>query len=580
NISNNTLIGSSAKQWRKTDGLQARSAARELELQQKLKLQAGLKDKENNNNNNEHAAKYTTTVNLSDSELSAKKKEFTHCVFYLDNLEASAKASLERAIVLLGASQEKFFSNKCTHLITTKSIPIQENMLQSLCDTNASKQRMKPQQEFKSKDAIVDNALSWGIVLWSLDVMLKTVDYFMKASPFKNKNKQLQEKKALGKVLQEEKLFGPSTGVNSETQAKRPHFVAYTGYYLTIEDASQVHRPVISREYTKEMFKKKPNDYPWPFLKVTPVGRSPFGKRQPHSATSVAPKKGEEENDKAQLKSPPQTPTNTSTAAAAAAAVTTVTTATTATTETTTTTTAAAATANITPCTPTTTTASYNITTPPATPVTLMANPDSQYSLRASGFQQSCTNTNNTQSASTRSVSTMQNEKRIFPPGESVNRLDKRMVENVTQNEHQKMLKQVVKAEKENKENRARKEKEKKKDLRYCENCNSQFEKLEDHMKDPTHQTFIRDQNNFKILDDLLEKTHRVYKAPLPDHWKNLVEPSIDGKNVRFMSDLKRPRPESSESPNKMSTANILKKQKTAEPQQKKGWGKYHNVFL
>lgn len=300
--------------------------------------------------------------------------------------------------------------------------------------------------------------------------MLKTVDYFMKASPFKNKNKQLQEKKALGKVLQEEKLFGPSTGVNSETQAKRPHFVAYTGYYLTIEDASQVHRPVISREYTKEIFKKKPNDYPWPFLKVTPVGRSPFGKRQPHSATSVAPKKGEEDNDKAQLKSPPQTPTNTSPAAT--------------TKETTPATTitasvSAGAGANLNVSTPTTTAASYNITTPPATPVTAVANPDSQCSLRASGFQQSCTTTNNTQSASTRSVSTMQNEKRILPPGESVNRLDKRMVENITQNEHQKMHKQVVK-EKENKENRARKEKEKKKDLRYCENCNSQFEKLED----------------------------------------------------------------------------------------------------
>lgn len=94
-------------------------------------------------------------------------------------------------------------------------------------------------------------------------------------------------------------------------------------------------------------------------------------------------------------------------------------------------------------------------------------------------------------------------------------------------------------------------------------------------MKDPTHQTFIRDQNNFKVLDDLLEKTHRVYKAPLPDHWKNLVEPSIDGKNVRFMSDPKR----SLESSNKLSTS-VHKKQKIAEPQQKKGWGKYHDVFL
>jgi hypothetical protein len=42
------------------------------------------------------------------NQLSAKKKEFTQCIFYLDNLEASAKASIERAIVLLGAVNYKY----------------------------------------------------------------------------------------------------------------------------------------------------------------------------------------------------------------------------------------------------------------------------------------------------------------------------------------------------------------------------------------------------------------------------------------------------------------------------------------
>jgi hypothetical protein len=91
-------------------------------------------------------------------------------------------------------------------------------------------------------------------------------------------------------------------------------------------------------------------------------------------------------------------------------------------------------------------------------------------------------------------------------------------------------------------------------------------------MKDQTHQTFIRDQNNFKILDDLLEKTHRVYKAALPDHWKNLVDTSIDGKNVRFVSDQKIPHPDSVESSNKLTTANMVKKQTP-------GWDKYHDIF-
>lgn len=277
--------------------------------------------------------------------------------------------------------------------------------------------------------------------------MLKTVDYFMKASPFKNKNKHAMEKKALGKVYQEEKLFGPSTGVNNETHSRRPHFVAYTGYFLSVDDNNQTHRPVVARQYTDHTFKKKPSDYPWPFLKITPAGRSPFGKRAPpakkeplppHVSAPTAPN----------TTAPPNTvPTPPNTTAPPPNTVPTPTVPR--------------------PSPPAVTNASAQITTPPATPVAATVNTESQYSLRASGYQQSCTN--NTQSVST----TMQHDKRL-KPGESVNRLDKRMVENVTQKEHQKMHKQVFK----DKENRTRKEK--KKDMRYCENCNRHFEKLEE----------------------------------------------------------------------------------------------------
>ncbi|GAA5817069.1 hypothetical protein MFLAVUS_010606 [Mucor flavus] len=539
NISNNSLISNSNKIWRKNDGQHARSAARELELQQKLKLQAGLKDKENASEDiNKHL---TTTVHLSDTELSAKKKEFTQCVFYLDSLEPNATASIERAIVLLGATQEKFFSKKCTHLITTKNIPIQENMLRSYSDTNKQKYK-RASAEFQARDSIVENALSWGIVLWSMEVMLKTVDYFMKVSPFKKKNKQLLEKKALGKVYQEEKLFGPSTGVNNETHSRRPHFVAYTGHYLLIEDASQIHRPVVTRPYTDQLFKKKPSDYPWPFLKITPQGRSPFGKRAPPVKKESLPQPPPPAAAviaaaKTTVLLPLPSPSQSQSPIVASASI-------------------------------QTTNAATQITTPPATPITGNINTESQYSLRASGYQQSCTN--NTQSVST----TIQNDKRLTP-GESVNRLDKRMVENVTQKEHQKIHKQVVK----DKETRARKEKEKKKDMRYCENCNCHFEKLEEHLKDKTHRTFIRDQNNFKVLDNLLDRIRRPYKEPLPDHWKNLIDVHVDGRNVKFASDMKRSRPDdTNENTNKLNVVNMLKKQATP-PVQELGWSENYTTI-
>jgi hypothetical protein len=120
NITNNTII-SSSKQWRKPD-LLARSAAREIDLQQKLKISssqsssqssqpaAGLKEKENgvsNSQNKNELKRSTSTTSLSSSqgttETTNKKKQFATFKFYLDNLDASDQAKIERGIKLLGA---------------------------------------------------------------------------------------------------------------------------------------------------------------------------------------------------------------------------------------------------------------------------------------------------------------------------------------------------------------------------------------------------------------------------------------------------------------------------------------------
>lgn len=117
-------------------------------------------------------------------------------------------------------------------------------------------------------------------------------------------------------------------------------------------------------------------------------------------------------------------------------------------------------------------------------------------------------------------------------------------------------------------------------------------------MNDPTHQTFIRDQNNFNYLDALLDKTRRVYKNPLPDRWRNLVDTNIDGKRVQFApsdssSNGKRSRTASSTSStgspqsNKLSTPLMMTKQaeppRIVDPRTTKdnsqGWGKYYDVF-
>ncbi|OBZ81455.1 Hsk1-interacting molecule 1 [Choanephora cucurbitarum] len=378
--------------------------------------------------------------------------------------------------------------------------------------------------------------------------MQKTVDYFVDTQ--RGRKDPAPEKKALLNALQEEKIFGPSTGANSEAQAKRPQFIPFTGHFLIIEDATQVHRPPVIRQYTKDIITKKPQEYPWPFLKPTVGIRSPFGKRSNYNK-----KKEEEAKEETAPVMIDEKPTIS-----------------------------------------TTPVVGVNSNTPTGISSTPLVSPQSSqpkvqhpdsYSLRASGFQP-CTNTRdhttqNTITTNTTNVTTRLQENRRLPPGE-INRLDKRMVENVVA---QKTLhKQAIQGEREEKARKEReKEQKKKKDARYCENCNMLFHHLEEHIKEQTHQTFVRDQNNFKELDAVLEKTHRIYKEPLPDRMRSSVDPHIDGKHVRFQSDHKRPL-STLDSPSKMSTSMMQQKGRLLlnDPEvvsdDKKGWAQYHSVFL
>lgn len=78
-------------------------------------------------------------------------------------------------------------------------------------------------------------------------------------------------------------------------------------------------------------------------------------------------------------------------------------------------------------------------------------------------------------------------------------------------------------------------------------------------------------------MDQLFEKTRRVYKSPLPDFLRSFTDPHIDGKDVQFTSTtaIKRGHP---------SPPEMLSKKQKLEPQiaqhENKGWGQYHDVFL
>ncbi|KAI9477896.1 MAG: hypothetical protein EXX96DRAFT_568621 [Benjaminiella poitrasii] len=443
-------------------------------------------------------------IKLSPTEIMNRKKLFATFTFYLDNLESSIEQKIERGIKLLGARREAFFSNKCTHLITNKVIPSQPNMLQrdymqkitAKTDNNeTAATKTLTEGSNTQRDTLVENALQWNIVLWSAEVMVKTLEYFVKVNI---NRREIRDKRPLDKALQEEKMYGPSTGAQHTIQAKKPVFVPFTGHYIVVEDLEQLYRPPICKQLTKELYTKdnKPSEYPWPYIKPTPKHRSPFGRKSRSTKDDADKDQVENLNVKEaqpsvhhqQQRHPKQTQKSlysTEKLVVVGREFTPFDT-----------------TTNV-PMTTNTTTAT------PTTTVTTTALGDGA-----------------------------KNESKDVSV---VKRLGKRMFETVEQSEQQQQSQQQQSQHQQKKQKQQAPQKKKQKieergEAHYCENCNVTFQDHKEHVLQEMHQAFIKDQHNFTKLDTVIESVRRVYRAPLPTHLRNHVDPNLDGDNVQFSS--------------------------------------------
>lgn len=72
----------------------------------------------------------------------------------------------------------------------------------------------------------------------------------------------------IDKLMALEKAYGVGT---SHGERHHPVFIPFTEYYLSVEDATQIHRPVTQKQWKK-------NEAGWPFLKKTPAPKSPFAR--------------------------------------------------------------------------------------------------------------------------------------------------------------------------------------------------------------------------------------------------------------------------------------------------------------
>ena len=119
-LNNITNSLSTSKPWRKTENQPSRTSLREAELQQKLK-QSTLRDKENVHTSENKKL----DIQLTEAEVVERKKIFAKCNFYLDNIEGSALASIERGIKILGAVSCKYLfstSNTNEQLVVSREV--------------------------------------------------------------------------------------------------------------------------------------------------------------------------------------------------------------------------------------------------------------------------------------------------------------------------------------------------------------------------------------------------------------------------------------------------------------------------
>ncbi|KAG1219026.1 hypothetical protein G6F35_007833 [Rhizopus arrhizus] len=233
---------SSNKVANKVDSSQAsRSAARDADLRRRLlqKQHQVAQQQQQQPQEITPPPQANTSKKISPLEIQKKKKQFQKFRFFLYKLDLDLETKLARKIFLLGATRETFFSAKCTHVITnSKLLPNSQTN-----NTSASPEQSNAANK-TLEDLTIQNARKWGLQIWSGEGALKIVNILMESST------------ATAKAHE-----------RASRDDKKPHFVEFTGHYVLIEDATQVHCPVLVKEYTKELITDKPALIPWPTLR-------------------------------------------------------------------------------------------------------------------------------------------------------------------------------------------------------------------------------------------------------------------------------------------------------------------------
>ncbi|KAI1859068.1 hypothetical protein JX265_010545 [Neoarthrinium moseri] len=305
-----------------------------------------------------HHGEATTTTTTTTSKYTERDLEeirqwqrhhrarFPNMVFYFDNIAEDVRGKLVKQITALGAREEKFFSIEITHVVTTRSIPVEsrssrqrqedntattethddqeqlqtinpsllnrvsgQSVKRKLFDTTSTTQAPSRGTFAQIQDArpkrstdVLSRAREMNKKIWSLDKLQRMLSMLLEqdlnvsaaiaygsrsaASQSAHAQSRTADEKSLLQLLHNERVNGPSD--RDPTVATRElHY--FKGPYIYVYDFEEKQKPIMAREYNKVTDK---SDGDWPQFRTAPLGRCPFVEDYDHREVAK-PKKRE-----------------------------------------------------------------------------------------------------------------------------------------------------------------------------------------------------------------------------------------------------------------------------------------------
>ncbi|KAG2178805.1 hypothetical protein INT43_001651 [Umbelopsis isabellina] len=457
----------------------ARSAIQALELKKQQQQQENMQRHSRNT-----AGAATKPVLLADERWArAYIKAFPSFKFYFDGIEDLTRRRLEEKVKILGATVEQFFSAKCTHIVTGRPVPEESKPLA----------QKKPENASRDGD-IFEIAHKHKIKIWSVDKLQNRIlpILFDNLKHHELPNDHLQHRpkpQELPRMLQQEKVFGPSTSKRGEHHG--PNFVRFNGHFIFVEDVTGSYRPIVVKEYPPC---DDPNKHTpaWPTLRKNKGNKSPFV-REGHSDNrqddgQVAKKEEKPVEVTQQLRPKTELP---------------------------------AARPNLKPA---MSLRALNNEQVEKLEVHNSGFAESKASLGTPSLNASGMHQFGTSRVVSTSGSAVHGLPQPLPPGENINRLDRRTITNIKANDSPLAVHNKAKADAQvnaqaaipqaSKRQKGVLGKKRPPPKNFCENCRQRFYDLKEAK--PRHREYASNAENFADLDKIIELTRRRYKPNLP----------------------------------------------------------------